>query len=391
MAVLIKGQSIKCTQASRDHYLRGEENEQITVLDVSGFATKNADEALQMIELSAKGTRCKKPLYSAKINPEPDRPWTRQEAMLAVQMLEENLGLTGHGRMIVEHVKKGRTHYHVLWNRFPPDGGPAKNMGNDYAIHQKTQRQIEKAFKLKPMNARGRDFKHWEVEWAKRYGYDIREMRNQITKDFNSIKSGQGFHTALKAQGIILCRGDKSQFVLVLPWGQHKALSSMIYGRPTKAVLRRALADIDTRKLPTVAEGKEQIKSTLKRRAKPRKQSFGPVTYGRRTLSQARSRNPVVVSGRRPHQSVSTSGYVPATGRKPTFNDLPFANLPIVIHSIPSKPAKVETPPPQIMPQRPMSYGNMSREQWLDFLAACEGRISWLEYFRKWGKDGLSL
>jgi len=163
----------------------------------------------------------------------------------------------------VEHKKKGRIHYHVLWSRFYPDGDAAKNMGNDYAAHQKTQRQIEKTLKLRPMRAKGRDFKKSEVEWAKRYGFDIFKLREQITADFNKGKSGQEFMAALKDQGIVLCRGDKSQFVIILPWEQHKALSSMIHGRPTKAVLRRSFADIDISKLPTVAEGKAQVKATL--------------------------------------------------------------------------------------------------------------------------------
>jgi len=263
MAVIIKGQSIKCSQSSRDHYLRGAENERITVREVLGFATKNPDEALRMIEMSAKGTKCKKPLYSAKINPETDRIWNKDEIRAAVDLLEENLGLKGHPRVVVEHKKKGRIHYHVLWSRFYPDGDAAKNMGNDYAAHQKTQRQIEKTLKLRPMRAKGRDFKKSEVEWAKRYGFDIFKLREQITADFNKGKSGQEFMAALKDQGIVLCRGDKSQFVIILPWEQHKALSSMIHGRPTKAVLRRSFADIDISKLPTVAEGKAQVKATL--------------------------------------------------------------------------------------------------------------------------------
>jgi hypothetical protein len=263
MSVLIKGKSISCSQKSRDHYLRGQENEKIIVREVWGFATKDPDEALEMIELSAKGTRCKKPLYSVKINPSPDRFWTKEEVLRALQLLEENLGLTGHPRVVIEHKKHGRIHYHALWSRFHPDGGPAKNMGNDYAIHQKTQRQLEKEFKLRPMMARGRDFRQWEVEWAKRYGFDIFALRKEITKDFNSVKTGQEFMAALKTKGCVLCRGDKSQFVLILSWGQHKALSSMIYGRPPKAVLRRAFADIDIVMLPTVAEGKAQVKAAL--------------------------------------------------------------------------------------------------------------------------------
>ncbi|MGB9153850.1 MAG: relaxase/mobilization nuclease domain-containing protein [Alphaproteobacteria bacterium] len=263
MAVLIKGKSIKCTQTSRDHYLRGSENERITVREVKGFATKDPDEALRMIASSAKGTKCEKPVYSAKINPETDRIWNKDEINAAVELLEENLGLKGHPRVVVEHKKNGRIHFHVLWSRFNPDSGTAVRMSNDYAAHQKTQRQLEKGFKLRPMMTKGRDFKQSEVEWAKRYGFDIFKLREQITADFNKSKSGQEFMAALKDQGIVLCRGDKSQFVIILPWGQHKALSSMIHGRPTKAVLRRSFTDIDISKLPTVAEGKAQVKATL--------------------------------------------------------------------------------------------------------------------------------
>ncbi|CAK9253388.1 unnamed protein product [Sphagnum jensenii] len=263
MAVLIKGKSIKCTQISRDHYLRGPENERITVREVKGFATKDPDEALQMIAASAKGTKCRKPVYSTKINPETDRIWNKDEIRAAVDLLEENLGLKGHQRVIVEHKKHGRIHFHVLWSRFPPDGGAAVPMSNDYAIHQKTQRQLEKSFNLRPMMAKGRDFKQSEVEWAKRYGFDIFKLREQITTNFNMVKSGQEFMTSLRGQSMVLCKGDKCQFIIILPWGQHKALSSMIHGRPTKAILRRAMADIDITKLPTVQEGKAQVKATL--------------------------------------------------------------------------------------------------------------------------------
>ena len=79
MAVLIKGQSIRCAQVSRDHYRRGPENDHIIVHEVSGFATQDADEAMTIMELSAKGTKCQKPVYSAKINPEPDRLWTSEQ------------------------------------------------------------------------------------------------------------------------------------------------------------------------------------------------------------------------------------------------------------------------------------------------------------------------
>jgi len=39
-------------------------------------------------------------------------------------------------------------------------------------------------------------------------------------------------------------------------------------------------------------------------------------------------------------------------------------------------------------PRRP---GGMCEEQWTDFKAACERRITWRQYFEKWGKQGLAL
>jgi len=424
MAVLIKGQSIKCSQKSRDHYLRGPENRKITVLEVFGFATRNADEALAMIELSAKGTRCKKPLYSAKINPEPDRIWKREEVRQAVDMLEKNLGLTGNAHVVVEHVKKGRVHYHVLWSRFPPEGGPAKNMGNDYAVHRKTQREIEKAFKLKPMNARGRDFKLWEVEWAKRYGYDIFKMREQITKTFNGSKSGQEFKAKLESLGIVLCRGDKSQFVIILPWGQHKVLSSMIRGRPTKVVLRRALADIDISKLPTIDEGKAQVMARLpKAKSRTRKKPHGRIgksgsreRYRRQSRGKRRGRS---WSGSRfrargsypwrpsPPRSWQPYGFrltAPWPGAPAGYGGMPNGLTPAfnpadplssglssnvariaAINAARDKKAAQET-----MPRRPIAPGTMSKEQLADYFAACEGRITWKQYFAKWGNRGLT-
>jgi hypothetical protein len=333
MAVLIKGKSIQCAQKSRDHYMQGKENDRITVREVLGFATKDANEALEMVELSAKGTRCKKPLYSVKLNPEPDRLWTLQELRQAVEMLEANLGLTGHPRVVVEHKKHGRVHYHILWSRFHPDGGPAKNMGNDYAAHQKTQREIERAFKLRPMMARGRDFKQSEVEWAKRYGFDIFALRKEITADFNNVRSGLAFIAALKTKGVVLCRGDKSQFVIILPWGQHKALSSMIYGRPPKAVLRRALADIDINKLPTVAEGKAQVKATLpKIKRKTHRRAH---IYIRSRSTHAASRQP--------------SGF-PATSRRP---ETATGALPKNLALLAGTPKETEAPKQILAPIRP--------------------------------------
>jgi hypothetical protein len=261
-------------------------------------------------------------------------------------------------------------------------------MGHDYAIHRKTQREIEKAFKLKPMMSRGRDFKVWEVEWAKRYGYDIFKLCDQITKDFNGIKSGQAFMAALKAKGIILCRGDKSQFVIILPWGQHKALSSMIYGRPTKTVLRRAMADIDIKKLLTVQEGKERIKTILKGKGKLRRPASRRSAYKRKRSSPAAAWQPYgfLTTFRWPGTATKT-----ATKKTGRIASIPKPSSEIVRQILIKAAKEKKEAAKELIPIRPASYGTMSKEQLADYIAACDGKLAWAQYFGKWGHAGPHL
>jgi hypothetical protein len=55
------------------------------------------------------------------------------------------------------------------------------------------------------------------------------------------------------------------------------------------------------------------------------------------------------------------------------------------------KEAKDDTFVQQAMPQRPIAHGGMSQAQLVDLIAAQEGKITWAEYFRKWGGRGPSL
>lgn len=55
------------------------------------------------------------------------------------------------------------------------------------------------------------------------------------------------------------------------------------------------------------------------------------------------------------------------------------------------KTTKDETFAQWIMPQRPIAHGGMSQAQLVDLIAAQEGKITWAEYFRKWGGGGPTL
>jgi len=50
--------------------------------------------------------------------------------------------------------------------------------------------------------------------------------------------------------------------------------------------------------------------------------------------------------------------------------------------------AREEIVQPLLAPRRP---SHMCEEQRADFIAACEGKITWRQYFAKWGNHGLAL
>ncbi len=96
---------------------------------------------------------------------------------------------------------------------------------------------------------------------------------------------------------------------MILPWGQHKALSSLIHGRPTKAVLRRSFADIDISTLPTVMEGKEAVKAKLpKTKGSKRGHIYKGIAIGRR-LTPAGSWKPYGILSK-PHKPTAASASI---------------------------------------------------------------------------------
>lgn len=79
--------------------------------------------AFQEMEATASGTRCKKPLYHAKISPDPKEPaMTPEQWNRSIEALREQLGLTDHAYAAVLHRKYGkatpeilREHIHVVF------------------------------------------------------------------------------------------------------------------------------------------------------------------------------------------------------------------------------------------------------------------------------------
>ena len=102
------------------HYLKQiGSNEKIRLVEISDTNAKDLDEAFRNMWMVGKTTRAKKPLHHVSINPYKDEHLSDAQVRKICERLEEKYGYRpgDHQRVIVEHVKDGRQHFHVMWNR----------------------------------------------------------------------------------------------------------------------------------------------------------------------------------------------------------------------------------------------------------------------------------
>jgi hypothetical protein len=243
------------------------QNEQTRLVEISDPHTKTLDDAFRAMWAIAEGTKAKKPLHHVSINPMKDERLTDRQVLRICERLEEKYGYAkgDHQRVIVEHIKDERQHFHVMWNRV-------------------------------------------------------------------SLRTGKPHYPYMhKKQSKIVAREMEIELGLRKPTSKHA---------PPKFT-------VDTRH-------RHQFHTAL--RAK--------------TLRK---------TGIKPH----TNPFHPHFEFK-----IP---VPPVIRPAAQSAHAHEKQPCIPGPIRSGKPGGMSEQQYRDFIAACEGRITWAEYFRKWGGKSLGL
>lgn len=108
------------------HHLN--ENDYTEILEVDGREDADAEYLEQIIfsmEFNAELTKSDKPFFHAQINPAygEDKAMTRADWYLAADILAKGTGYENQRRVITLHTKKGRTHAHVVWERYDHETG----------------------------------------------------------------------------------------------------------------------------------------------------------------------------------------------------------------------------------------------------------------------------
>ena len=280
----IKGKSRAGGRELADHLLNAEKNEKVTVVGVKGTVAQDLHGAFAEMEAIASGTRCKLPLYHAKISPDPKEPrLTPEQWDRAVQALAKELGMEDHAYAFVLHQKYGkrtpdilREHGHVVFNRIDPDTMLAAHDGHNYRKHELVARDLEREFGHARIqgahverNGQPRPERtppDWSMQQAAKSGIDPRDVAGTVKQLWNETQSAGRFAAALPAEGLTLAVGKRDLVVLDAAGDVHTLARCL---NLKVADIRERMADIDRSKLPTVEQARDAIRERTAEKETP--------------------------------------------------------------------------------------------------------------------------
>jgi Relaxase/Mobilisation nuclease domain len=248
------------------YLLATRENDHVELHEISGFASGDLIEAFREADAIAKGTRCKKYLFSMSLNP-PVGAYVETEVFEGVaDQVALKLGLSHQPRAIVFHEKDGRRHAHVVWSRID-----AEQMRSINLPHYKSKlRDISRDLFLEHgwdmprglMHSRLRDplsFSREEWQQAKRASLDPREIKAVLRQCWQVSDSRASLEQALKERGFWLARGDRRGYVAIDYLGEVYSLSR--YAGVTTKDLERRLGTPE--QLPPLEVAKAEIAKAI--------------------------------------------------------------------------------------------------------------------------------
>lgn len=228
--MVIRGNSRGNARQLGAYLLAQKDNEHIRILDVDGLDNARAEDlhrTLFGMGITCELTKGEKGLYHAQVNPAigEDAGMTDERWMEAGDILARQLGLENQRRVMVLHAKKGRTHAHVVWERYD---------------HEKKKLVSDSFSRLAQDRAR----KEMEIS----FGHNRTPHRNQhrpelkasLSQLWHSTGSGAQFVTAAKNNGYIIAQGSgRSPYIVVDAAGRSYDLARQLQGVRLKEVRQR--------------------------------------------------------------------------------------------------------------------------------------------------------
>jgi hypothetical protein len=137
------------------------ENENVRLVQIGDHDARNLDQAFHNMWVVGRTTRATKALHHVSINPARGERLIDDQVLKICQRLEEKYGYRpgNHQRVIVEHIKDGRQHFHVMWHRVSLGTGRVVWPGHHWKKSKQTAREMEAELGLKRPQPRGTRFR----------------------------------------------------------------------------------------------------------------------------------------------------------------------------------------------------------------------------------------
>ena len=372
-------------RAASDYLKDQGQNEKVRLVAMSDPDAKTLDDAFHNMWVVACNSKVKKPLHHISINPSWDERLTDEQVLKIIERAEQKYGYKAgdHQRVIVEHIKDGRQHFHVMWNRVSLATGKAVWPGHHWKKSKQVAREMEKELGLKRPTPRRFKRMFTKAVYA---GITYGKFERQRKSSFKPYKGGKVY----KGKD-----GYRNNWASTNRTG--KTTTSWRMSRVGRCSLHHARS---SRYHPlSLKFGHKFYRATLPSKSAGTSYSLSSNFCNATGLERLPFLNPAPRTTFDQHLSLFISGgsgkmwHLPgcaggdgASGSYVTVPPPIQATFGLFWKSLFTwnKEAKGEH---YAAPFRPQAR-NMSLEQLVDCQAACDGKITWAEYFRKWGRGG---
>jgi|GEM_PF-1082143 len=228
--MVIRGNSRGNARQLSHYLLAKKENEAIRILDVNGQLNPESEDlhrAVFLMGVSAELSKSEKGLYHAQINPAigEDAAMNDDHWLQAADILGKQLGLEEQSRAIVLHTKKGRTHVHVVWERYSHEQGKMVSDSFSRLAQDRARKEMETVFRQASTPHRN---KHRP------------ELKAALSALWHQESTGSQFVKAARQNGYIISDGSgRSPYMVVDENGRSYDLTRQLLGVRLKEVRTR--------------------------------------------------------------------------------------------------------------------------------------------------------
>ena len=252
------------------------ENEEVEILRVEGFAGATAHDALRELDAMASGSRTKKPAYHAWLAPPSGATWTPEQLNRAVEAFLEGMGWQGQPYVLARHRDDKGDHYHLGVSRLRVDERTGRirtvSDSQSYRKHQAIAEalgrefgyaEIKRAFQRDREGFEDRGFTDRQTFEARQRGQtveDLKVMKAEVRLLWQITDTAKGFYDAAAKAGYTVAKSARGAIMAVDAKGGAYALASLV-GRKAGEVKDRLAA------LATILPSVEEVKDALRARS----------------------------------------------------------------------------------------------------------------------------